>query len=240
MDIGHYGRGLASAVLYRVDRLWLRVRVGLQRALGIAGHYQPNPFAADSDRRDRRACPERFEAFSKVLPIGALSCIDIGCNIGYFTFRMAQRGGICLGVDTGRNEIGYARGLAALYGVRNAGFLQFEISADSISALPRADVIICMSVFHHWVRKLGLEEATRIVDGMAKRCSFLVFETGQHDETDTSWAQYLSFMGADCDEWIRNFLTARGFQSVELMGDFSTTLSMVPRHLYLARMPPRP
>jgi SAM-dependent methyltransferase len=240
MDIGRYGRGLASAVLYRLDRLWLRVQVGLQSVLGIAGHYQPNPFAVDSDPRDRRACPERFEAFSKALPAGALSCIDIGCNIGYFTFRMAQRGGICLGIDTGRNEISYARGLAALHGVRNAAFLQFEISADSIAALPRADVIICMSVFHHWVRKLGLEEATRIVDGMARRCSFLVFETGQHDETDTSWARHLSFMGEDCDSWIRDFLVARGFQSVELMGDFSTTLSAVPRHLYLAQMQPRP
>lgn len=234
MSVVKYARGLVSAALHRTQRSLLRGQVGVQHALGIAGHYQPNPFVKSDGRPDRRACRERYEAFSALLPAGALTCIDIGCNVGYFTLRMAAAGGICLGIDVGRNEISYARGLAALHHVSNVAFLQFEVTPQTVAALPRVDVIICMSVFHHWVRKLGLERATQIIDGIANRCDFLVFETGQHNETDTCWASQLAFMGDDCDGWIRRFLSGRGFASVTKLGDFSTTLSAVPRHLYLA------
>jgi SAM-dependent methyltransferase len=236
-SIAQYGRGLTSAALHRLERLLLRTRVGIQGLTGVVGHYQPNPFREEATS-DRRACRARFLAFSAALPAGVpLSCLDIGCNAGYFTFRMAEAGGICLGLDIGRNEISYARGLAALHGVRNVAFLQFEITPHNVAALPHTDVIICMSVFHHWVRKLGLEQATRIVDGLARRCRFLVFETGQHNESDTTWAPDLAFMGEDCDAWVRRFLSDRGFKSVTGLGNFSTTLSSVPRHLYLAEKP---
>jgi SAM-dependent methyltransferase len=239
MNVVGYARGVTSAAMHRFERLLLRLRVWVQSAFAIAGRYQPNPFTEQREQHDRRECRERFNAFSAALPSDARSCIDIGCNIGYFTFRMAARGGICLGFDVGRNEVSYARGLAALNGVRNVAFMQYEITPDNVLGLPHADVIICMSVFHHWARKLGLAEATRIVDGFSKRCNFLVFETGQHNEVDTRWARNLSFMGDDCDAWIQQFLRARGFSSVSRLGEFSTTLSAVPRHLYLARMPSR-
>jgi SAM-dependent methyltransferase len=235
MNLVGLGKGVTSAAMHRFERLLLRGRVSVQTAFNIPGDYQPNPFTEQPGRPDRRACRERFEAFAAKLPPGALSCIDIGCNIGYFTFRMAKRGGVCLGIEIGRNEVSYARGLATLHDVRNAAFLQFEISSQNVLALPRADVMICMSVFHHWARKFGLDEATRIMDGLAQRCQFLVFETGQHNETDTRWAQQLAFMGEDSDAWIQKYLRERGLSSVIRLGEFSTTLSAVPRHLYLAQ-----
>jgi ubiquinone/menaquinone biosynthesis C-methylase UbiE len=235
MSAADYGRGLISAALYRLQKLLQRTQLAVQSAVNMTGGYQPDPFAPPSGPSDRRACAERFAAFAAALPPGPLSCIDIGCNIGYFTFRVAARGGVCIGIDTGRNEISVARGLAAKHGVQNIAFLQFDVTPDSVNALPQADVIVCMSIFHHWARKLGLAQATRIMDGIASRCRFLVFETGQHNETDTSWAKQLSFMGNDCDQWIRAFLTDRGFGSVEPIGEFSTTLSDVRRTLYLAR-----
>ncbi len=232
-----YGRGVASALMSRAEGLWLRFRVAAQRALAIGGRYQPNPFQGRPVTEDQRACQERFEAAAAVLPPrGPLSCIDIGCNIGYFTFRMAERGGICLGLDIGRNEINLASGMAAVHDVRNAGFLRFEITPETVRGLPDVDVVICMSVFHHWVRKLGLEKATAIMDGVASKCRYLVFETGQHNETDTDWAEDLSFMGADCDHWIRQFLRELGAVKVTHAGQFPTTLSKVKRHLYVAEM----
>lgn len=236
-SLADYIRGLTSAALYRSERLLLRGRLAIQEALNIPGDYQPNPFREDmaAGRLDRRACLGRFEAFAAALPAqGALSCIDIGCNIGYFTFRMAARKGICLGIEIGRNEVNYARGLAALHNVRNANFLQFEVTPSSVAALPAADVIICMSVFHHWARKLGLEAATAIMDGLAARCRYMVFETGQVNETDTTWAKDLAFMGQNSDAWIQQYLKARGFARITPLGLFPTTLSAVPRHLYLA------
>lgn len=232
-----YIRGVTSALLYRTERLLLRIPLAVQEALNIPGDYQPNPFREDNaaGRADRRACLGRFEAFNAALPAGqALSCLDIGCNIGYFTFRMSARKGICLGIDIGRNEVSYARGLAALHNVHNAAFLQLEVTPQSVAALPATDVIICMSVFHHWARKLGLEAATTIMDGLAARCRFMVFETGQHDETDTTWAKDLAFMGQDSDAWIQQYLRARGFGRIKPLGRFPTTLSSVPRYLYLA------
>ena len=236
MDIGRYGRGLASAVLYRLDRLWLRVQIGLQSVLGIAGHYQPNPFVADSDPRDRRAVGTLRIVFESVAG-GALNLHRYRLQHRLFYVRMAQRGGVASA------SILVATKLVTRAGLRRCTASatrrsSIRISANSIAALPQTDVIICMSVFHHWCARLGSRRPRIVIYG--KALQLLVFETGQHDEIDTSWARHLSFMGKDCDSWIRDFLMARGFQSVELMGDFSTTLSAVPRHLYVAKMPPRP
>ncbi len=230
----------ANAGLYRLDRLALRARLSLDLRAGLATLYQPNPF--DPTHRQvaaGRACADRFTAFAKCLPTdGPLSTIDVGCNIGYFVFRMAERGGLCLGVDWGRNEIALARRLASKQDVTNALFAQLEITEQTAATLPTADLVICLSIFHHWARKLGLDGATLIMRRLADHAGHcLVFETGQPDEP-TDWAGDLHFMGTDPDGWTRQYLTDLGFAKVDHAGKFPTSLSPVPRNLYVASREP--
>lgn len=230
-------RDVGNVAIYRFERLLLRLKVVVQFDGGLVERYQPNPFRASAaPNAAARACADRFEAFSGRLPAGEpLSCLDVGCNLGYFTFRMAERGGLCIGLDWGRNEIGLARALASLHKIHNALFAEYTLTEDSARALPEADVVLCLSIYHHWARKLGEAGAGRIMAALAARTRrYLVFETGQHDESEAAWAPALAFMGEDCDAWICRFLTNLGFETVECVGRFPTSVSSGRRGLYVA------
>lgn len=231
-------RVLTNVALHRLTLLLLRQRLLVQRVLHLTHEYQPDPFRNDkgAGTREGRACIDRFEAFSALFPSDKpLSVLDIGCNQGYFTFRMAERGGLCIGIDSDRNEVLYARAQAATHRVANTVFAEMTIDTESARGLPSVDITICLSIFHHWVRFFGEDNAKEIMRSVAERTrGYLVFETGQHDETDALWAHELAFMGADSKAWIRSFLTELGFSTIHEAGPFATTVSTVPRTLYVA------
>jgi SAM-dependent methyltransferase len=223
-----------NAALWRIRNLFYRFQLLIQFKINSAGVYEPDPWhpGNNPDLRDSLA---RADAILRRLPDEPLSVIDIGCQIGYFTFALARRGGFCLGIDYARNEIMIAQALAAVHRVGNATFAQMEINAETAASLPRADVVVCLSVYHHWVRKLGRDGAEKILRNLASRASrFLVFDTGQPDETGAEWAEKLSFMRPDIDVFLRTFLQELGFSQVDNLGTFRTSISSVPRHLYLA------
>jgi hypothetical protein len=69
----------------------------------------------------------------------------------------------------------------------------------------------------------------------AKSAKVLVFDSGQPEESSTSWAQELSFMRPSGPVWIAEFLKSLGFSQVIEVGVFPTSLSPVPRSLFVAR-----
>lgn len=209
----------------------LRLRLAVQRLL--VEEYQPDPFGESSDPRMSQA---RFEALDGCLPARQpVSVLDIGCNEGFFVFRLAERGGLCLGLDLDNRALMMARARARIHGVENVAFLRWEVDTANALALPLVDAVICLSVFHHWVRYQGLEEARAILSAVASRArSHLVFETGQADELDARWASDLGFMGSDPDRWIRVELASLGFEQIQRVGEFPTTVSSRTRGLYVA------
>ncbi len=230
-------RMIAFAVTYKLDRLWLRLKLGVRAKSRYLGAYQANPFIpVAQDDSGGRQCADRFAAFSRRLPDDVpLSTLDIGCNDGYFTFRMAERGGLAVGVDSGTVPIDNAQDLARLYKVPNAVFARMDVDGNTIAGLPQFDLVICLSVFHHWARKRGEDGAKDIMRRLAGRTRrYMVFETGQPDETGATWAQKLSFMGTDHDVYVLNMLHEIGFERATLLGRFPTSISPVPRNLYLA------
>ena len=232
-------RVLGNVILHRGTVLSLRIRLALQRRLRLTHEYQPDPFVKEPAPGDGRGrpCEDRYNAFVAHLPEGeALSVLDIGCNRGYFVFRMAERGGLCIGIDSDRNEIMFADALATVHGVPNVAFTTMVVDRKSVEGLPSVDVTICLSIFHHWVRSYGVEAAKDIMRVIADRTeSFLIFETGGPDEEETQWADELSFMRSEDNAWIRCFLFELGFEEVSEEGPFTTTVSRIPRTLYVAQ-----
>lgn len=230
------GRDLANAVLWRLYRLCLHVLSFFQLRLGLVGGYMPNAFAATATGiSDRRGSVARAGAILARLPEEPLSGLDIGCHIGYFTFALARRGGFCIGIDYERNAIVAAQALATLHRVANATFAQMDVTRQAAAALPKVDVVICLSIYHHWVRKLGRTEADAIMAALAQRAErYFVFDTGQPDEVGARWAEDLSFMRPDIDGFLRQYLIGFGFAKVHHLGQFASSISSVPRHLYIA------
>jgi len=229
-------RIIANILLDRLSRLGLMVRLSIQQTLHLTHDYQPDPFASNAIQ-DPRACQERYQAIDAVLAdLKRPSVLDVGCNQGYFTFRFAEKGGVCLGIDNDRGELMAARARAEGHKVRNIAFLEMTLEKEAMQGLPVSDVVVCLSIFHHWVRhyrQAGAEEMLAML--AAKSAKVLVFDSGQPEESSTSWAQELSFMRPSGPVWIAEFLKSLGFSQVIEVGVFPTSLSPVPRSLFIAR-----
>jgi len=205
----------------------------LQNILSVTHNYQPNPFSKKN--RAGRDTYDRYNAILSNINETPKSVIDLGCNRGFFVLKTAAEGSISIGVDHDWFEIIYARALAEKNNTSNALFMNAEINSSFIDKLPSFDMVVCTSIFHHWVRIYGKEEAFDMMRLIAlKTNKYLVFETGQYNEISTSWYKELGFMGDNYEEWIVNFLSKTGFKEVKPIGQFSTHLSDVKRTLFIA------
>jgi len=223
-------RDLANAALHKSTLLGLAGRLVIQRVFKLTHEYQPDPFRQNS-KSDLRACHDRYKAIEAALgDIDRPSVIDVGCNQGYFTFRFTEKKGFCTGIDNDRSELMAARSMAAAHKVGNVSFLEQTLDKDSIKGLPVSDVVICLSIFHHWVRHYGEQEACTMLQVLSEKAGkALVFDTGQPEENDATWADALSFMQPSGSQWIENKLKELGFEEVyHLQGGILKYLEVIP------------
>ena len=121
------------------------------------------------------------------------------------------------------------------YDIQTSSFSNQLLDLQSINGLPEYDHIFNFSVFHHWVKVFGQDEALEMMRILATKCKKkLFFETGQSNEAGTKWAEKLSFMGSDPESWVTHMLKEIGFSSVEILGEFPTGLTAVKRSLFVA------
>lgn len=88
------------------------------------------------------------------------SILDIGCNAGILTRNAATQDRFAIGIDND-SSISYAK-----YQSRresNVGFIQGKVTPENISNLPTFDVIFLLSVYHHWHKSFGQEEAIHML-----------------------------------------------------------------------------
>ncbi len=237
MIITKYIRNGMNAFLHHLSVAFLWLRLKIQKLLGLVSVYQSDPFRVkNSDDPRVRVCEERYRAFSAYLPKDqALSVIDVGCNQGYFLFRMAPYASIGIGIEKAYNEVMYARALAGTRRINNLVFMSYSVTPDNIRSFPSMDVVIFLSVFHHWVRDFGENEAKVMLKELAQKSrKYFIFETGQYEEKGKKWTDALAFMAPDSHQWIVCFLQECGFQNIHDVGKFSTTVTDIPRKLYVA------
>ena len=195
--------------------------------------YQP-VFKTKTEKKFTRACVDRWNAFSPYLPTNPSPVLDIGCNIGYFSFKCAEQGRFVFGVESHISNILICNAIKSKTGMDNCTFIKQFIDDKFITQIPSFDVVIHLSVFHHWVKQHGLEKATEMMKSLTQNTSCLVFETGQSTEAGSQWAKVLDFMGENPELWIENFLKNLGFASVKNLGIFATGLTDTKRFLFVA------
>jgi SAM-dependent methyltransferase len=179
---------------------------------------------------------DRYNAILSNIDEYPKSLIDLGCNKGVFVLKAAAKNSFAVGVDHDWFEIIWAEAYANKNNISSAIFMNAEINLSFVNKLPNFDMIICTSIFHHWVRIYGRSEAFNMMRVIASKTNtYLVFETGQNNETSTRWHDKLDFMGDDYEKWIVDFLLEIGFNEVKAAGQFSTLLSDVKRTLFVAK-----
>lgn len=183
-----------------------------------------------------RPCEDRW---SKIAPHlekkAAGSVLDIGCNLGYFSFMTSEKGYTALGIDLGSFYITACNAIRSATGAKKTFFLKANIDGDFLETMPHFDVVFNFSVFHHWVKAYGEEQSKAMMRRLADKCRMMFFETGQSNEEGTKWQSKLAFMGENPDEWVQSFLKEIGFNNVQIIGTFPTGLTKVQRNLYMAR-----
>lgn len=195
--------------------------------------YQP--LYGSNKKQTTRACEDRWTAIAPHIDMKPASVLDIGCNLGYFTFMATEKNKIATGVDADPFYIMACRIIAKENERNNAYFLKGMVTKDFLQMMPSYDVVFNFSVFHHWVKAYGEAQAKEMMVILAGKCKTLFFETGQPDESGTKWAEKLAFMGDKPDQWISGFLKECGFSTVDVIGTFETGLTSTKRYLFCAK-----
>ena len=191
--------------------------------LGLLRNYQPLPWL-NIDVGDRgQGCMLRWQAINNLMSQEFRSAIDVGCNIGFFTFRLAENNITCIGIESDSLSYNIASKVKKICNFNNVAFLNQTLEPSNIASLPSVDVVLCLSVFHHFVRYYGFSAAKG-----------LIFETGQINETYMGWSRLLPDMGEDIEKWLETFLLDIGAKRAENIGLFPTHLGNIPRYLFVA------
>src|SRR4051812_9583210 len=77
------------------------------------------------------------------------TCLDIGCNAGFYTFELAKRGANVLAIDLDERYLKQARWAAKQFGVQDQ--VRFECAQiyDLAHRDERFDLVLFLGVFYH-------------------------------------------------------------------------------------------
>jgi SAM-dependent methyltransferase len=162
------------------------------------------------------------------------SLLDIGCNIGQFTARSAERGMFALGIDAFEEVV--ARAVKVNRNRHNIAFGWCPLGPDIVDALPRTDVTFCMSVHHYWSREHGEEASWRMIDTIVQKTGKLFFEpASSYARYGDHQPEFLENDGPSIDEYVeRNFARLpSGPYGVKKLGVTASIRQEKFRQLYL-------
>ena len=188
---------------------WLRFRLDTfprsprLQALAAPDHQAlpwldvPGKRAAGSDSRWRAIAPVLEQT-------GARTALDLGCNVGFFTIKMAQAGIATVGVESHPTFYRTAVYATRRLRLRNVGILSLTLAPETVGLLPAVDAVLFLALWHHLVRSHGLAEATTMLEAIWSRTKqALVFETGER-EMPPSYG--LPPMTPDPASWLAGYL----------------------------------
>jgi tRNA (mo5U34)-methyltransferase len=75
--------------------------------------------------------------------------LDIGCNAGYYTFQLAQRGAFVVGIDLDEHYLKQARWAAKVFGLEGQVEFRQQQVYDLAHVDEQYDLVIFMGVFYH-------------------------------------------------------------------------------------------
>lgn len=146
---------------------------------------------------------------------------DIGCCVGYFCHKAAENYSMnAIGIDLNNRYLRIAEYTKSYVDNGNKEiFLNMNISEETVDILPKTDVTVLFSVWHHWVFHYGLEKSTEILQKVwSNTNNVLLFESGE-EETKSEFN--LPF-DKKANEWLLDYLENNLKPlTIEMVGEFS-------------------
>jgi tRNA (mo5U34)-methyltransferase len=157
--------------------------------------------------------------------------LDVGCNAGFYSFQLAQRGAQVVGIDADEHYLEQARWARSLFGLDDRVELRRQTVYDLARSDESFDLILFMGVLYH------LRHPLLALDAVAARARRLVVLQTLTVETDQGRPEPKRFANLDWDERAR--LLEGGWPSMlfveqRLFGD--PTNWWVPTHAAVEAM----
>ena len=200
--------------------------------------YQAVPFPGFEDIQFERPSGKRMELMLQNLEFEPTSFLDIGCNVGYFCFRFHQlfESLTAVGVDKNPDAVAAAEAIANACGVDHVRFSVREFGSGDDLALPRSDVVCCLSLLHHIFGLRGREAGLTTLRHLRElTLKVMFFEIGSSVETDASWARGLGDSLPGGDDELSELVEAAGFSQPMVVGEEASHLAPVARKIWAAR-----
>jgi SAM-dependent methyltransferase len=169
--------------------------------------YQPMPWLGWKSAARSDGTLSRFAAIEKVLTDANIRegvVLDVGSHTGYFSLALAERGFFAYGVESSNSRV-YLSFLASQR-LRGAFCpVALKVARNNVEWLPSSDVTLCLSVWHHWVRNYGLDDATAILSSVFRKTRrFVFFDAG---ETEMGERYNLPYSpSADAAKYLEDYL----------------------------------
>jgi 2-polyprenyl-3-methyl-5-hydroxy-6-metoxy-1,4-benzoquinol methylase len=143
-----------------------------------------------------------------------LRVLDLGCNVGFYSFSLAKRGAIVTGIDARPEYIEIASRVAGIYGIENATFVNAPVTPELIDGAEHEwDIALCFSMIQWVADQQGIDYACRVLKTLSRRSKAMFFDVSVNsgaaafktarggercfverflrDETDYSYVTYL-------------------------------------------------
>jgi hypothetical protein len=188
---------------------WLRFRLdtfprNLERLRPV--DYQELPWIGLQPKKAyrSRALETRWSAMLPLLKTDIRTAVDIGSNSGWFVAQLSNLGLATIGIESDQRIARIALYARKSANLGESGLLIMNVKPENSSLIPNADVIVFLSVWHHFVRDYGLERATEMLATIWERTGrVLFFETGEAEMPDW-WG--LPAMNPEPRTWLQAFL----------------------------------
>jgi hypothetical protein len=168
--------------------------------------YQPlSSFETGNSGRSQGSY-SRLKAINKIIDTEndrPRVAMDVGSHIGFFSRHLAKQGLLVYAVESNWDRLSLSFLLARQQQLRLAP-IPLQVDRDTVEFLPSADVTLCLSVWHHWVRRFGLKDATHILERIVEKTNRLVFFDSGEEEMPASYN--LPFAGRTSADFFSGYL----------------------------------
>lgn len=117
---------------------------------------------------------DRWKLLSENIDQDDTTVLDIGCAEGHLTAKFAEAGLFSIGIERQSHVVNSARKSNGEHS--NLGFLQYDITPETIDSIPKVDVILLLTVYHHWMSEYEWEAAEEMLRTLRTKCDKLFFE----------------------------------------------------------------
>ena len=193
--------------------------------------YHPVPFEEfNSGKCHKDAAISEYKDVLEYCPFvkdGNKNILDIGSNIGYFSFQLAQLGNVVVGVEADPVVLEAAQAIRLYKNIWNINFIQI-IDTNVLDHIIDFDLVLLLNT-HMWIYKqLGAKRTIELMKKLASKTKYMLFQTAGKESGGKYRIKKLVDRTA-----IRDYLEKCGFNGITFLRD--TTVHGGIRSLFLCK-----